>query len=70
MYTLWYVLLWYTVNSVMFEWALLCPKLSGCLLQRHGGILVLMLRFAKRCPTWTCVDVDATVYDLAMILRH
>jgi hypothetical protein len=31
------------------------PKLSGCLLQRHGGILVLMLRFAKRCPTWTMI---------------
>jgi hypothetical protein len=33
----WDILLWYTVNGVMFEWALLCPKLSGCLLQRHGG---------------------------------
>jgi hypothetical protein len=33
----WDVLLWYTVDSVRFEWALLCPKLSGCLLQRHGG---------------------------------
>jgi hypothetical protein len=51
----WDVLLWYTVNGVMFEWALLCPKLSGCLLQRHGGILVLMLRFTKRCPTWTMI---------------
>jgi hypothetical protein len=50
----------------MFEWALLCPKLSGCLLQRHGGILVLMLRFAKRLSDLDSGNVDATVYDLAV----
>jgi hypothetical protein len=49
----WYVLLCDAVYSIRLERALLCPKLSGCLLQRHGGILVLMLRFAKHGPTWT-----------------
>jgi hypothetical protein len=49
----WDVLLWETVTSIWLEWALSRPKFSGCLLQRHGEILVLMLRFAKRCPTWT-----------------
>jgi hypothetical protein len=49
----WYVSLCDAVYNIRLEWALLCPKLLGCLLQRHGGILVLMLRFAKRCPTWT-----------------
>jgi hypothetical protein len=38
----WYILLRYSVHSVWFKWALQRPQLSGCLLQRHGEILVLM----------------------------
>jgi hypothetical protein len=43
------------VYNIRLERALLCPQFSGCLLQHHGGILVLMLRFAKRCPTWMMI---------------
>jgi hypothetical protein len=67
---LWDVLMCDTVYDIRLERALLCPQFSGCLLQRHGGILVLMLRFAKRCLTWTMIVWMQPFEDLAMILGH
>jgi hypothetical protein len=56
--------------GIWLEWALLHPQFSGCLLQRHDEILVLMLRFAKHLS-----DLDNEVWmqlikDSAVMLRH
>jgi hypothetical protein len=53
----WDILMCDTVYDIWLERALLCPQFSGCLLQRHGGILVLMLRFTKRSS-----DLDYEVW--------
>jgi hypothetical protein len=59
-----------TVYDIQLERALLCSQFLGCLLQRHSGILVLMLRFSKRCPTWTMIMWMQPFEDLAMIFGH